>query len=150
MDIRRASEQGGIELISQFKYLRLILSAHVSTMIQEAKRVSDKCTMAVAQKLSKINCTQQSHRTILYQCVVVAFTSYHFVPLIVADLMSPKEAVDFTIQVQKKIATGQNGGKAQELAMLLTPMQTDWLNEHFKKRVNVIRSRVGETSGMMF
>jgi hypothetical protein len=67
----------------------------------------------------------------------------------VTEIISLEEVINFTLQVQNKITIGQSGGKTHEFAMLLSPAQSQWQNTHFKRCINVIRSRVEKNFGQM-
>lgn len=54
MEIKRRSERAGIEVVEEFKYLGVTLSATNALMVGEAKRACDNCTMVVAKKFAKI------------------------------------------------------------------------------------------------
>jgi hypothetical protein len=62
-------------------------------MINEAKNFCDHCTTSVAKKLTKISCASQEIRSTLYQQILVSFSSYHFAPLIVTDIISHENVI---------------------------------------------------------
>ncbi len=66
MEIKRASERAGIEIVEKFKCLGVTLSATDAIMVSEAKRAYDNCTMAEAKKLAKIYCESHEMRARLY------------------------------------------------------------------------------------
>ncbi len=62
-------------------------------MINEAKNVCDHSTTSVAKKLAKISCASQEIRSTLYQRILVSFSSYHFAPVIVTDIISHENVI---------------------------------------------------------
>lgn len=91
-----------------------------AVMILEAKKTCEHFATSMAKKLARITCSLKQ-RSLIYQCIVVAYTSYHFVPLIVGQVIELDTAVNFTLHLQKKVGTEQSSASAPEFAMLLTP-----------------------------
>lgn len=118
--IKTVLNENGKETVSQQKYLGVTLANTNAVMRLEAKKTCEHFTTSMAKKLARITCSLKQ-RSLIYQCIVVAYTSYHFVPFIVVQVIELDAAVNFTLHLQKKVATGQSSTSALEFAMLLTP-----------------------------
>ena len=89
-------------------------------MLAEAKKSCKWVSSRIASRLSKIECTGKQ-RSIIYQCIVVCHTTYHFVPLIVAGIMKMEDAIATTLKYQERVVVGHCGVNGETFSMLITP-----------------------------